>query len=201
VNHRLRRGVAVAALALALSATGAGCGAGFDPAVNLVQPSNVDAELGDLLARGLVLVKSEDGAAAALVGVLVNRGAQADTLTGIQVGESAAAPTLQPSLALPPGQAVQLGGAEGEQITVAGATDLELGHFVPVTLTFGNAGDLQVDLLVENAGHFYRQYAPEGSPAPTGEPTADSTAEPTPTPEPTPTSEPTQSPVPAPSPY
>jgi copper(I)-binding protein len=169
VNRRLRRGAAVAALALALSATGAGCSAGFDPPVLLVEPDNVNAEVGDLLLRALVLVKAEGAESAALVGALVNRG-ETDTLTKVEIAGQGTALSFSPNLEVPGGKAVMLGGSEGEAITITGAKDLMLGTFVPVTLTFRNAGSTQVKLLVEDAEDFYEPYAPPGAPTPTATP-------------------------------
>jgi len=170
VNRRLRRGAAIAALAFALSATGAGCGAGFDAPVYLVRPENVNAEVGDLLLRSLVLVKAEGADSAALAGAFVNRGDAPDTLTSVEVEAGSAPLSASPNLEVPFGQSVILGGTEGEAITFSGAEGLSPGRFVPVTLTFRDAGSVTLKLLVEDAKGHYEDYAPPGGPTPAATP-------------------------------
>jgi hypothetical protein len=183
--------VAVAALALALSATGAGCSAGFDPPVFLVEPDTVEAEVGDLRLRGLVLVKAEGGDSVALVGAVVNGGSAEDTLTKVEIAGQSAPLTLSPNLSVEPGQLLTLGGSEGEPVIVEGAGDLPVGVFAPVTLSFRNAGSAELRLLVEDAEGIYQPYAPPGAPTPAATPAPEEAPTPgateSPTEQPTPT--------------
>ena len=167
MNRPFRRAPAVAALALALGVTGAACSSGFDAPVFLVEPHNVDTRVGEVLLRSLVLVKAEGGDSVSFTGAMINGAAQPDTLTRIEITGGATPLSATPNVQLPPRRVVTFGGPEGERVIIRGARNLPLGNFVPVTLTFQNAGVAEVRLLVEDATQFYAPYAPPGAPSPT----------------------------------
>jgi copper(I)-binding protein len=155
VTHTLRRVRLAVATVIALVAL-AGCGTGFDAQTDLVQgPEGTQAETGNVLIRNAQLVvATADGATAALVVGLVNKGTEPDTLTEIKVGGGATTTesTLPINgLELPPGELVSVGSLTGPSIMVrTDPGELAPGSFVQLTLGFRVNGEAQISVPVQD---------------------------------------------------
>jgi hypothetical protein len=155
---------------LALSVAGWQRTTGFNAATTLVSGPDANTGVGDVLLRGMLLVKSATGTDAALVGDFLDQGATPDLLTRVQVqpnsGTASAAPapapiTVYPNLALPPGQLVSVGGVNvGIRIPGIGPSNPpQLGTFVTATFTFRDAGVVRVRLLIRPPTGFLADHA------------------------------------------
>jgi hypothetical protein len=174
VSRRLHRGAVAAAFALAVGAGVTGCGAGFQAESYRVDPDNAEASVGGLLIRNLVMVKAEDAEVAGISGTFVNRGSTADVLERIQVapGQDAAGGqggtiSISPALEVPANSAVTVGAGESPPLTVPDAAELQVGTFVTMTLTFRQAGPVELAVPLEDAHDYYASIAPTPTPAAT----------------------------------
>lgn len=166
-----------AAAALALTAALpvlAGCGI-WSPTTTTLEydPSDgVTAQIGDVLARNLLVV-GDKGTAGLVSGALVNTGS-ADAAVTIQVKGQAQQPV---TVTVPPGQVVQLGsGADQTSVAVA-ALPAAAGALVPVTLSSPAGGTVDATVPVLPPTLEYATVTPTATPS--APPTAGSTVTPT----------------------
>jgi hypothetical protein len=106
----------------------------------------VSGSAGDIALRNVVIVANESGDAATLLASFANRGADADRLVEVLVGEERATPT-GGSLMVPAGGYASLGPGAG-RLDLAEA-DTEPGRFIEVEFVFRNAPRITVDALVQ----------------------------------------------------
>ena len=171
---RLRTIVApLTIVALALTLTG--CGAGSNASTRLISKVTDGAEGGvnkdgnDISLRNFLLVAQPDGSAV-VVGTVINEGVNADALLGLAIN----------------GIQAQFGGvstiSQNETIRFEGETanakavllgaNLKPGAHTVLSLFFGNAGEISLNVLVRKPEGIYAGVT-NGSPvAPTPEPTA-----------------------------
>ena len=178
----------VAALVLAVSVT-AGCGAGFDAQTNQpYQPAEgANGEAGPIAARNFLVIADDEGRGV-LHGVLVNTGDTDDRLASIRVDESADGVRIAGSSAqpLPAGAALTLGGTQlpnatgtpetanpsetpdpddpgGAVVKPVRVTGAKPGRVVRMTISFGSAGPITIQVPVITTDH----YSPTPKPTPT----------------------------------
>jgi hypothetical protein len=180
--HRTPRPRALAALVLAAAALSASCATGNDAQTDRIEPDNVSADIGALKLRNVVVVaEATGGDRAAVSAYIANEGGKPETLRSVTV-EGAARVKLRPSggVALPPGQAVLIGGP-GDPTAVASGVTARPGDYLPVTFDFTGAGPARVNAFVVSGTGEYASFAPPGgtlSPNPTSSLTTSPTASP-----------------------
>lgn len=150
-------GVALVALTAAASVS---IVRGHEPAVELVDADLTNIASGDVLLRGVVLVKAASAPDAALIGTFLNKGRQLDRLTGVEVVPADVGPGPAPApivvalnVALPRFEAVRVGHDGTTQIRIPGlgrAPGYHLGTNATVTFTFRDAGSVRASVLVTN---------------------------------------------------
>lgn len=177
-----------ATVLLAVSVT-TGCGAGFNAQTN--QPyqaaEGANGEAGPIAARNFLVIADDEGRGV-LHGVLVNSGDTDDRLASIRVDESVqgvkiAGASAQP---LPAGGALTLGGTQlpnatgtpetanpsatpnpdtpgGAVIKPVRVTGAKPGRVIKMTISFGSAGPITVQVPVITTDH----YSPTPKPTPT----------------------------------
>lgn len=170
-----------AALVLAVSVT-AGCGAGFDAQTN--QPyqaaEGANGEAGSIAARNFLVI-ADDAGKGVLHGVLVNTGETDDRLASIRLDESVEGVKLSGSSAqsLPAGGALSLGGSllpnatgtpeasegsetpgasetpgSGTTVKPVRLTGAKPGRVLKMTISFGTAGPITVQVPVITTDHY-----------------------------------------------
>lgn len=161
-HRRTATALAVASAGLLLS----GCSFREPTAIKPYAPADgLQAELGDVLVRNMLVVSEGDGAAGLLVGALVNRGDE-DTTVEVQIGGTTA------EVDVPAGGSVALGrGADrpdGELSTIlsevleVSEVDAVAGTAVDLSVTdpvFGTA-ELRVPVVLPEGD--YAEFVPEG---------------------------------------
>ena len=155
--------LATAAAALLLS------GCSFWAPNTAVQPyapaDGLQAELGDLLVRNMLVVSEGDGEAGLLVGALVNRGEE-DTTVQVEVGGTAT------EVEVPAGVSVALGTEsdrpDGEQSTIVSETveidevEPAAGGVIELTVTDAAGGSAVLRVPVVLPDGPYAELVPEG---------------------------------------
>ncbi|MGQ0631244.1 MAG: hypothetical protein ACT4P1_09390 [Sporichthyaceae bacterium] len=162
------RAVVIAAAVLATTGLSA-CGAGFTAGTDKVEAGNANGEVGGVLARNLVLVKSPQASPAALAGTLINNGNRPDLLERIELTENTAGArtiSLTPALTLAPGAVLPFGSQDEPPLTIPEAASLRVGNFATVVLRFRDAGDLSLSVPIEPRDNEFAEIVPE-APKPT----------------------------------
>ncbi|MFB7950008.1 DUF461 domain-containing protein [Kitasatospora phosalacinea] len=170
MSRSLRRGAA-AALVLAAIVPLAACAAGNDASTLEIKPDNAATAIGtDVKLNNIVVVTPEGTAgeysgAAALTVNIANTGGEAEVLTSVRIGDSAAALTDENGAAvqgitLAPGQSVLLGAEGGPTASVPGS-ELSVGGYAKTTFTFKNAGEVSADANVQPAEGYYEGFGPQ----------------------------------------
>jgi hypothetical protein len=192
VGRRLHRGALPAALLLALGAGVTGCGAGTNAQSYLIDPDNAEATVGNMLVRNLVMVKTEEAPAAGISGTFLNQGSTPDVLETIQIdpgqdaaGGQAGSISISPGLEVPAFSAVSVGAGNSPPLVVPNAEELHVGTFVTMTLTFREAGVIELQVPLEDAVEYYATIVPTAAATPAGTGTPGPGATGTPAPEPT----------------
>ncbi|GAB3689843.1 hypothetical protein [Angustibacter aerolatus] len=141
---RPRQRALVAALAAAplLLTTGCGLTAATTTAYTKDVTDGVDAQVGDVDARNLLVV-GRKGTEGVVSGALVNNGDQAVTVT---VATQGAPQPVEVQLA--PGVLVQLGSATGQTAVVTGTLSEASGALLPVQLTTPAGGTVAIQVPV-----------------------------------------------------
>ena len=144
----------IAALAISLT----GCGAGSNASTRLIkkvtdgQEAEINKDSNNIALRNFVLVALPDGSAV-VVGTVINRGVNEDALLGVAI----------------PGIQAQFGGVstiaqngvivfEGESANakaVIPGANLKPGAHTDLSLFFGNAGEITLDVLVQKPEGIY----------------------------------------------
>jgi len=156
------RAVVVAALLAALGAvTLTGCAAGSDAETS--QPYNPgdgrninipeDATFTDdyLAVRNALVVS--DGGAASVTLTVVNHASESDLLHQIKVNGQVAVFAGGP-FEIPPGQKIAVGGGS-DAVALVSDAGVEPGHWTELSLTFTNAGETVLDVLVVSSTDEY----------------------------------------------
>lgn len=157
-------------VALSAAASG-GCGVGFEPPTALIKPPYGAARSGDLYVGAVVLVKSADNRAVALVATIVNSVNSADVLTEVTVDPGAEEYPPTPAISgrefratvdlrIPACSIVRIGGPGHRVDFQDPGKRLRLGAFATVTLWFGREGVAEIEALVEPPEDFLAPYAP-----------------------------------------
>ena len=161
-----------AALLLAASVT-AGCGAGFDAQTNQPYQAAEGANGGSgAIAVRNVLVIADDQGSGTLYGVVVNTGDSDDRLASIRVDQSVQGVKVTGGSAqpLPAGQAITLGGGRplpnatgspgksetpsGDEVKPIRLTGAKPGRVLKMTISFGTAGPITVQVPVITTDHY-----------------------------------------------
>jgi hypothetical protein len=136
----------------------------------VITADGVWVDTGDLAVRGVLVVSDEPGHGA-LNGMVVNNGATADRLVGVDVGASEVTPA--PAIDIPAGASVQLGlrgpGFDDTESTLLAVSDpsLQPGGTTTLRLTFENAPAVTLQVLVvEQEGDYADVPVPTASPTP-----------------------------------
>jgi len=183
VSRRLHRGALAAAFAVVLGVGISGCGAGFEAQSYAVDPDNAEASVGGVLVRNLVMVKAEEAPVAGIAGTFVNNAGTTDVLETVQIEGSegsssglSGALSVTASLELPARSAVTVGAGDAPALVVPDAEQFKVGTFVTMTLTFREAGAVELKVPLEDASSYYASVPPTPTPTvtdlgtPTGEP-------------------------------
>ncbi|MFJ9773901.1 hypothetical protein ACIRVF_22115 [Kitasatospora sp. NPDC101157] len=178
----LRLGAAL----LVTASPAAACAAGNDAETYRIASDTVNADIGDLKLRDVLLVADAGGSGtASLSAYILNPGGEPDTLTAVSLegGGSSAA-----GVAIPPGQPVLLGSPGQPQVQLPGP--VSPGTFRLVGFTFAHAGHGTVDAYVVSSASPSAQLSTAPTVGPTsgvspslapggGAPTAERSARPT----------------------
>jgi len=154
-NHRR---VSLAAALLLVPAL-ASCYQGQNAGTTTQQASGsgTQAQVGEVWIAQLTLVTDEANSGdATLIGSIVNRGTEADTVDVITADGQQVALTPSP-VDVPGGQTAQLG--EDVEASVSGM-DAAAGQFVDVNVIFGASGAVDISVPVVPPVGFYEPYAP-----------------------------------------
>lgn len=172
--QRAVRSILAGCAALLLAAITAGCGAGFNAQTNqqyqAAEGGNADS--GSIGARNF-LVLANDAGRGVLHGVLVNSGDTDDRLASIDVAPTVQGVTVSSTrefTPLPAGGAVSIGStpsaSDGESSTPVGprvtVTGAKPGRIIPMTISFGTAGPITVEVPVLTTDY----YSPSPKPSP-----------------------------------
>lgn len=171
-SHTSRRRALVAFALVAALPLLAGCGilSPTTTTINYDPSDGVTAQVGDVLARNLLVV-GDKGTAGLVSGALVNTGA-ADAAVTIQVSGQ-----VQPvTVTVPPGQVVLLGGGADQTSVVVAAMPAAAGALMPVKLSSPAGGTVDASVPVLPPRLEYTTVTP------TAVPTAPSSATPSGTP-------------------
>mgnify|MGYP000046771916 FL=1 len=143
---------------LAISAISAlfltGCGAGFDaPTRHIKQVTDgVEAELGSVKVRNLLIVAQPDGSGV-LVGTLVNNSEEAEIVRSISINGNMA--TISGSNVVSKNSPVIFAGDSSNASAGVTLLNSTIGNRVPVSITFSSVGTVNFTALVrEKAGEF-----------------------------------------------
>lgn len=131
-------------------------------------PSSAPAHRQPYIAiRNAVIVSSSaDPSHAGLAMTIVNDTSSDDSVTKVTVGGILATISGTTSLSFHAHQYLPIGAAGSPAITVVGLKERP-GDWVPVVVSFGNAGDVSMSLLVQGAEGDYANVVTEGSTSPT----------------------------------
>ena len=166
--QRRTRLVIVGFAALALVPSLAGCWQGPEATTTWQASQNsgngVEASLGMLSVQNATIVKGDDGRASLIVSVF-NLGKEPDSLTGATVGGIAVTlPTTPDGTIVVPGGVQSFGyGLEGQPPTnflIVEGLEAQPSGYVPVTLTFERAGQLNISVLTVPPVGYYEGLLP-----------------------------------------
>ncbi|MFD5466718.1 DUF461 domain-containing protein [Kitasatospora sp. NPDC127059] len=192
MSRSLRRG-SIAAIAAIAIASLSSCAANNTPDTLQVKPDNAAATLGTNLRLNNIVVVTGVGASGDYTGpanVVVNISNTATTpaeLQSITVGsanatfaDAAGAP--QPTIVIPAGGSVAIGG-QGNPSATVGSASVHVGGFAPTTFAFkdGQKVDAQAGVSPDSDKGLYQGYGPTPSAAPTKSASPAATAPATPT--------------------
>ena len=162
------RNSAVGITAVALVPILAGCWQGPAATTNVQATQNsgngTQAQVGNIKVENATVVRGDDGRASLIMSVF-NVGAEPDALTGATVGGLPATLPASPDVAvLVPGGARTFGyGAEGQppaNLLIVEGLQVEQSGYVPVTLTFERAGQLDISVLTVPPVGYYEGLLP-----------------------------------------
>lgn len=171
-QRRTLRLVVVSIATLALVPSIAGCWQGTEATTTWQASQNsgngVEATLGSLSVQNATLVKGDDGRASLILAVF-NLGKDPDALTGATVGGiTTTMPTSPEGAIVAPGGVQSFGFPfEGQPVTnylIVEGVEAEPSGYVPVTLTFERAGQLDISVLtVPPVGYYEGLLPPAGA--------------------------------------
>lgn len=184
MSSSLRRG-AIAAVILAAIVPLSACAADTGAETLQVKPDNPETSLGNDLKLNEIVVVTTANAVSGRPGPadvtvdIANTGKAAETLQSVTVGQGTAAlftdakgaPLSQ--ITVPAGGAVLLGGP-GQPVVHVTSVDAPVGGFMPVTFSFGTAGQVTAQAQVQPATGNYASFGPTG--VPSGTPSAGASA-------------------------
>ncbi len=142
----------IAALAISLT----GCGAGSNASTRLItkvtdgQEAEIKNDGNDISLRNFLLIAQPDGSAV-VVGTVINEGANEDALLGLSANGIQA--IYGGTSAVSQNQTIRFEGDSANAKAVVVGANLKPGAHAQLTLFFGNAGEVTLDVLVR---------APEG---------------------------------------
>ena len=144
----------IAALAISLT----GCGAGPNATTRLTkkvtdgQEAEIKKDANKIILRNFVLVALQDGSAV-VVGTVINRGENEDALLAIAIPGIQAQITGTSTIA-PNGVITFEGDITNVKAVIPGA-NLKPGTHIDLSLFFGNAGEITLDVLVQKPEGIY----------------------------------------------
>ena len=144
----------IAALAISLS----GCGAGPNATTRLTkkvtdgQEAEIKKDANKIILRNFVLVALQDGSAV-VVGTVINRGENEDALLAIAIPGIQAQITGTSTIA-PNGVITFEGDIANVKAVIPGA-NLKPGTHADLSLFFGNAGEITLDVLIQKPEGIY----------------------------------------------
>ena len=140
MSRTSRTAIALVAIVALAGGSAAGC-ARDSLATNYTPGDGTDVTTDTIAVRGMLVVS--DGVRSALVGTITNRAPEPDELVGIASAQPI--PTPQTALA-GNGGSVSFGSSTTPALAVRGAA--KPGTYVPLTLSFRNAGSVELQALV-----------------------------------------------------
>ena len=144
----------IAALAISLT----GCGAGFNATTRLTkkvtdgQEAEIKKDANNIALRNFVLVAMPDGSAV-VVGTVINRGVNEDALLGLAIPGIQAQFTGNSTI----GQngLITFEGESANAKAVIFGANLKPGTHTDLSLFFGNAGEVTLDVLIQKPEGIY----------------------------------------------
>jgi hypothetical protein len=152
----------IAALAISLT----GCGAGPNATTRLTkkvtdgQEAEIKKDANKIILRNFVLVALQDGSAV-VVGTVINRGENEDALLAIAIPGIQAQITGTSTIA-PNGVITFEGDIANIKAVIPGA-NLKPGTHADLSLFFGNAGEITLDVLVQKPEGIYEGITSQAS--------------------------------------
>ncbi len=152
----------IAALAISLT----GCGAGPNATTRLTkkvtdgQEAEIKKDANKIILRNFVLVALQDGSAV-VVGTVINRGENEDALLAIAIPGIQAQITGTSTIA-PNGVITFEGDIANVKAVIPGA-NLKPGTHADLSLFFGNAGEITLDVLVQKPEGIYEGITSQAS--------------------------------------
>ena len=152
----------IAALAISLT----GCGAGPNASSRLIkkvtdgQEAEIKKDENNIALRNFVVVALPDGSAV-VVGTIINRGANEDALLGLAIPGIQAQITGVSTLA--PNGVITFEGEVANAKAVIPAANLKPGTHTDLSLFFGNAGEVTLDVLVQKPEGIYADLTSQAS--------------------------------------
>ena len=144
----------IAALAISLT----GCGAGPNATTRLTkkvtdgQEAEIKNDANNIILRNFVLVSMPDGSAV-VVGTIINRGENEDALLGLAI------PGIQAQIygasTIAPNGIITFEGDVANAKAVISAANLKPGTHTDLSLLFGNAGEITLDVLIQKPEGIY----------------------------------------------
>jgi hypothetical protein len=144
----------IAALAISLT----GCGAGSNATTRLNkkvtdgQEAEIKKDANKIILRNFVLVALPDGSAV-VVGTVINRGENEDALLGLAI------PGIQAQISgtstIAPNGVITFEGDVANAKAVISSANLKPGTHTDLSLFFGNAGEITLDVLIQKPEGIY----------------------------------------------
>lgn len=162
------RRLAIAAVAMAAIPLLAGCwqgqGASTTMQASMNSGNGTQANVGAIRIENATVVRGEDGTASLIMSVF-NQGVEPDTLTSVTINGAPA--TVAPTPILP-GTFQAFGyGVEGQpptNVALVTGLDVATSSYVPVTLVFQTAGQLDISVLTVPPVGYYEGLLPVATP-------------------------------------
>lgn len=169
-TRRTRHLVAASVLSVAMVTSLTACSSGFYAATGLQGASGngANTNLGDLQIRDITIVKVDGSPQGTIIGTIVNRGSEADALTGVRLVGTPGTATIGGTAAvggalpLPQSSSTRIGYNAEDHVDITGleATPTQ---YVQVELQFQRAGTVRMDVMAVPPTGIYEGIAPLGT--------------------------------------
>jgi hypothetical protein len=168
-SRRSRAGLATAAVVAVVAPLAAACGAGFNSAALDVKPNAGAGSAGAVKVNNVWVIVDPTTGNAEVIGAVANTGTTAESVTGVQVGDTGAQIRLPSgpivdadNYSIDAGQSVSFGEQNQPVIAVAAAS-LTPGKLTPVSFSFGDSGSVTVTAQIQSDAGLWAGYDPNAA--------------------------------------